>query len=531
MADRESAEKPHTHPAQAEVSFDIGALEARLRGFFVLEPMQRMTLSIVWLLYWFMLPMAVLILAFGAWNLLDLLLAWLGTADAALGREQFGLVMVSAFSLLGMVFMVASIAALLGLNRRLAQLALPIGPVLLLAPAALAGLVLYAHEPGPAVWAHLALSSLAGAWIAWAYVHALWDVIRLSPAERKLLKPEAIGVFPRRKLRALTWIPPSIDLIESRWTQALVAVTLVVGAGFYLVIPWQLTQAPHDFVDLVGKAIGSCARQPPADTPGACERAALQHAVRVSTATYLLAAPLCLLAARGVLAWAQNRLVFSVGQVMRQDSRPPILFLRSFRDERIRLQHPRTTWLGRISQSVRPRNELEHLVLDQFSPSGPVVTVGNPQDAFPRYGAAREYLSHQGWHARVEALWHQSRCVVVAIDQTEGVLWEIQSLVASGLASRCLFLLHPRFEVPAANMQMLDHVRALQDMAHRVPSVGGPPDGAPEAKSAVVGWYVDDEGTLHVARAARFTARTYGILLKWFDQKLRAAAQEAEPIR
>ena len=112
------------------------------------------------------------------------------------------------------------------------------------------------------------------------------------------------------------------------------------------------------------------------------------------------------------------------------DTRPPILFLRSFNQDKIGLK-VRTldrmlTWpagLGRARQ-------LDEILLETGAPYGPIIAIGDPHDPIPPLGAARIFVrdAQAGWQEVVRALINASNVVVICPTGTEGVAWEICQL-------------------------------------------------------------------------------------------------------
>ena len=96
--------------------------------------------------------------------------------------------------------------------------------------------------------------------------------------------------------------------------------------------------------------------------------------------------------------------------------RPPVLYLRSFDDDRQG---------GRIKGSF---SEEEHLakVLSQI---GPFVAVGRPGEPLPEAGASRVYVDDTNWQATVEDFLRRARLVIIRTGRTGGLEWEIEKSV------------------------------------------------------------------------------------------------------
>jgi len=130
---------------------------------------------------------------------------------------------------------------------------------------------------------------------------------------------------------------------------------------------------------------------------------------------------------------------------MRRDSRPPILYLRSFRhDERDEarslLARLRLLFNPLLSMSVSSH---EQRLAALMSRAGPFVAVGDPRDPAPPLGAARLYVEQGQWQERVQALLAGARLVVVRAGLTPGLRWEVETLLQTLPLSK-VFLFLPR---------------------------------------------------------------------------------------
>ena len=124
------------------------------------------------------------------------------------------------------------------------------------------------------------------------------------------------------------------------------------------------------------------------------------------------------------------------------DARPPILFLRSFNEDQVKLAAPKLSLLGRLVTLYQAKASLDILLLEEGIAYGPVVALGNPQDSLPPYGASRGYFLDEDWKKGVAKLVKDSQYIVICLDRTEGVLWEIDLVIALGQVSKTLFLVN-----------------------------------------------------------------------------------------
>ncbi len=123
---------------------------------------------------------------------------------------------------------------------------------------------------------------------------------------------------------------------------------------------------------------------------------------------------------------------------------------------------------------------------------GPVVGLGNPRDRRPPYGAARGYFDDKDWQGAVNDLANNSAAVVICLDDTDGIWWEIEHLVTRGHLGKTLFLVHPKFAgpmptgIPGANFNGARGEGALEPLLQprRSGSKGKPAN--------VVGFFLDE---------------------------------------
>jgi hypothetical protein len=144
------------------------------------------------------------------------------------------------------------------------------------------------------------------------------------------------------------------------------------------------------------------------------------------------------------------------------DRRAPILYLRSFGDDQLRL--------ATIASARRPffelfsfrgRDPFEEAVAWELTSYGPVVAVGRPGHTLASLGAAREHLSDDTWRTQVAARMEDALAVAVATGETPGLQWELEHIVTAGHLHKAVFLFPPvpaegvarRWEFTAAALQ------------------------------------------------------------------------------
>ena len=129
-----------------------------------------------------------------------------------------------------------------------------------------------------------------------------------------------------------------------------------------------------------------------------------------------------------ILRLAQRNVRWSITQLLEADSRAPVLFLRAFKDDQVQLQNVKLPPLGQLGKWLDGIANLDRLLLEEGTPYGPVVAIGNPSDRFPPYGAARGYFDDKTWHAAVADLAGKAMAIVICLDRTEGIMWEVDHI-------------------------------------------------------------------------------------------------------
>lgn len=207
----------------------------------------------------------------------------------------------------------------------------------------------------------------------------------------------------------------------------------------------------------------------------------------------------------------------SADVLLRHDHRPPIIYLRSFDDDLLRLAPPtrfERTVISRLQQwnsQTGESSEFEAGLLEGLRPLGPVIAAARPAyhssvyaDLNRRYGepiertdrlhntylewrqdgkmkasrpvplaplgARRAYLPLGRWQAAVREWLEKSSLVVIVIGGGEGLAWELHEVVRQRLLDRCIVVVPP-------------HWRAV----FAVP----PPPGPPEVRAQYDRWRDD----------------------------------------
>jgi hypothetical protein len=162
-----------------------------------------------------------------------------------------------------------------------------------------------------------------------------------------------------------------------------------------------------------------------------------------------------------LMNWSRRRGAIAAAKRLSTDRRPPILFLRSFRDDQVSLR-PLKSALFRLPFSGMPSmRALDHILIERFLTIAPVVALGRSEEkakGFPPFGAVRIYADgDDAWRHEVQRLAREARKVVFVFDEQvldplRGINWEIRHIGESPeLIGKTVFILHPDWRSRTAN--------------------------------------------------------------------------------
>jgi hypothetical protein len=118
--------------------------------------------------------------------------------------------------------------------------------------------------------------------------------------------------------------------------------------------------------------------------------------------------------------------------------RPPVLYLRSFREDVVTAQAT-SKWIAGL-EFWTPTTQ-EEQVVHVLDVAGPVWAVGKPGEILPELGAARLHFSEDEWRDQVSALMKRSVLTVIRVGTSEGLLWEIETAVGQNRPQHILLLI------------------------------------------------------------------------------------------
>lgn len=137
-------------------------------------------------------------------------------------------------------------------------------------------------------------------------------------------------------------------------------------------------------------------------------------------------------------------------QVIRNNPTAPILYLRSFDDDSLRLQLPYLSGSAGFQDLLVSLRGIrfEEFVTSRLARHGEVIAIGKPGEPLPLLGASRDYFAHSEWQAAIRNWMQLSQRVLMVVGRTEGVGWEFEELRRLGVEDK-LILLFPPEPIPA----------------------------------------------------------------------------------
>ncbi|GAA3043520.1 hypothetical protein GCM10020229_63520 [Kitasatospora albolonga] len=133
-----------------------------------------------------------------------------------------------------------------------------------------------------------------------------------------------------------------------------------------------------------------------------------------------------------ILRYSRPRSARGAARALRADGRKPVLYLRSFADDRSAMAVD-----DAMGFTIHSREEQLAASLKAF---GPVIAVGRPGEPLPHLGAARFYLPLDDWKPTVLRLMDLSRLIVLRVGAGEGLRWEIERAFATQPPHRIVLL-------------------------------------------------------------------------------------------
>jgi hypothetical protein len=347
----------------------------------------------------------------------------------------------------------------------------------------------------------------------WAVVFlTLRQLYTLSTTERIILREGATSArFARASFLHAFGIPSNIRNATRRVRTALFAyLANVVGFGPVALFLFSVPLIFLLFYVAAGPFITGA--YDPARNPIAANAPfsiVLYHVVLVALmllALFLLIATFRVAGNAG-LRMSRRFMRVSLEQAQATDQRRPVLFLRSFQDDAVALAPPPSGFAYKLFSYADRKKSLDELLLEEGTTFGPVVALGNPNDAVPPYGAARGYAKLSDWQKMVSDLMEAAVAIVICVDETPSLWWEIEHVSRNAYLTKTLVLLHPKYADQDGASEVIGKIERV---------FGLPIARAASDRGRVFGFWFDPTLGLRVGLASRFSRAHYLLMLRWF---------------
>lgn len=133
------------------------------------------------------------------------------------------------------------------------------------------------------------------------------------------------------------------------------------------------------------------------------------------------------------IVWMRRLRRRPTDQVLSEDQRPPVLYLRSFKDDEV-TSRP-------IREGLPISFTEEEYLVDVLKGFGPCIAIGQPGERLPDLGAVRIYLPDDAWQDKVQELLISSKLIVLRAGKTPNFLWEVEQSILSGRPENILILI------------------------------------------------------------------------------------------
>ena len=249
------------------------------------------------------------------------------------------------------------------------------------------------------------------------------------------------------------------------WETALFALSSLLFVAASMAPFYGLRRVQSAILEFASEAQQACMREGLPAQPAEATIACLAAFYPWSRAAVDLGAPIVVAAACLVLA---NRLRYVGRQhfvhrlaALKVPPAGSTLFLRAFRDDQVQIRRASRNLFSSIFDLGRLPSTLDELMLERLEGRGDLIAVGNPED---RKGAARQtpwgarrlYVDDAHWHETVTMLARDADRIVLCVDASDGVRWEIAHVLQSGHANKTLFFLNPSVDVQTRTRLLIE---------------------------------------------------------------------------
>ncbi len=181
--------------------------------------------------------------------------------------------------------------------------------------------------------------------------------------------------------------------------------------------------------------------------------------------TILLGAALLLTGALACFRLHNQQMRPPASQILHQDPRPPVLFLRSFQSDAARVKPWGSGMLPMYPQWMG--KSFEEFLAPAMREAGPFIGLGDPEDYLPSLGASKVYQRDDTWQDTVLDFLRRAGLVILLEGDTPGLRWELGQ-VRQCCSPRSVFLVTPTKKFPRTSWK--DFAKLLRETGFEVPS-------------------------------------------------------------
>ena len=139
--------------------------------------------------------------------------------------------------------------------------------------------------------------------------------------------------------------------------------------------------------------------------------------------------------------WLRRKLARRGQEARRVDPRPPVVLLRSFGDDMLKVG-PGERWT-RLGDWQRRGMTFERVLTRELTPVGPVIAIGRPGESLAPLGAARDYVGDDLWQDEVARRMKEAQLIVFVVGESEGLAWELHRVQRLGLIHKLVIVFPP----------------------------------------------------------------------------------------
>lgn len=244
---------------------------------------------------------------------------------------------------------------------------------------------------------------------------------------------------------------------------------------------------------------------------------------KTSDLLFTIAGGASCIAAGLLLVWAARRTASQGSpELLAVDHRAPVLYLRSFSGDSMRIRTERwarRTWLDRLTGPERER--FEQIVAWHLWSYGPVVAIKRPGGSRRLIGAAREELNPDNWTRQIDEWLVSARLISMTLGRTTGLQWEINRIRELGLRDKLLVVFPPIDE------QELDSLwQEFQQCWQPEKGISPLPGGESRALAATL----DEPGGATLIMGCRPDESNYRLAIETAAQLLEITPQAWDPV-